>query len=336
MKRGVLILCLVVCAFASADEARLTLGGQIEGTGTDIRVFRGESETPLFGSVAREGGVVRFAPALPLVSDETYRVEVQNPGGGWSTRRLRFEKAGTKTPTVRVAPFPAVLPANALKLYLHFSQPMEQGVFLDRISLLRQDGSIVHGAFRETELWSPDGMRLTLWLHPGRQKTGVNLNRDEGPVLIEGERHVLKVSGGWRSTAGTALGEDVTFAVSAGPPDHERPDPGQWRVDAPKAGTQKPLVVTFNEGMDPAMLGSSLRVQRGGALLHGAVEVARDARQWSFTPLQPWENGAHTIQVEPLLEDLAGNNLLHPFEVDGTQPIKDAARPRMRTFDVAR
>ena len=66
---------------------------------------------------------------------------------------------------------------------------MRQGVFLEfcklRASHGREDDD---GPFRETELWSEDGRRLTLWLHPGRQKTGVNLNTEIGPVLDPGTR----------------------------------------------------------------------------------------------------------------------------------------------------
>lgn len=333
MRYAAITFCLV-CSFASADEARLTSEGQIEAPGKEMRVFRGESQTPLFGNVTEEKSRLRFTPALPLVAGETYRVELQNADGTSSIQKLSFDKAPAEPPTVRLAPFPAVLPSNGLKLYLHFSQPMEQGVFMDLITLQRQDGSTVHGAFRETELWSPDGRRLTLWLHPGRQKTGVNLNRDEGPVLIEGEKHLLKISAAWRSSAGTPLGREAAFRITAGAPDHDCPDPASWKINRPTAGTQKPLVITFNEGMDPAMLGSALRVHRAKTTLQGKVTVAEDARQWSFVPAQPWQPGAHTLEIDPLLEDLAGNNLQHPFEVDrGNSP--PPAKPTTRlTFDV--
>lgn len=333
MRAEVIIFCLV-CSFASADEARLTAEGLIETSGKAMRVFRGESQTPLFGSVTQQGGRLRFTPALPLAAGEAYRVEVQNADGGSSTQTLRFEKARAEAPTVRMSPFPAVLPANALKLYLHFSQPMEQGVFMDLITLQRQDGSTVHGAFRETELWSPDGKRLTLWLHPGRQKTGVNLNRDEGPVLIEGEEHLLKVSAAWRSSAGTPLSQDAAFSITAGAVDHDCPDPASWKISPPTAGTQKPLVISFNEGMDPAMLSSALRVQRAKTTLHGTVTVAGDARQWSFGPAQPWQPGAHTLEIDPLLEDLAGNNLQHPFEMDRASSPPSVKPATRLTFDV--
>jgi hypothetical protein len=226
-----------------------------------------------------------------------------------------------------------VLPANALKIYLQFSQPMEQGVFLDRIILHRQDESEVKGAFRETELWSPDGKRLTLWLHPGRQKTGVNLNIDEGSVLRAGETHRLKIAASWRSAAGVPLGKETAITLTATAPDHDCPDPRRWKLIAPQAGTRTPLKLSFDETLDPAMLRTALTIQTGTQTVFGAVQVAADAKAWSFTPVGAWQPSPHTIHIDPLLEDLAGNNLQHPFEVDRDQPLKPAPVPTLR-FDV--
>lgn len=320
-------------SWCGAEEARINEAGLIEAQGSDLRVFRGDAATPLFGSVSKERDTVRFAPALPFVPGESYRVEFQKNDGAWSTQRLRFELPKAGAPTVSISPTPVVLPANALKFYLHFSQPMEQGVFLERISLHRADGSPVQGPFRETELWSPDGRRLTLWLHPGWQKTGVNLNRDEGPVLREGEAHTLKLAANWRSAAGVALGKEIVFPITAGAVDHACPEPQRWQITAPKAGTREALRITFDEALDPAMLVSALSVNRGKARFAGAVHVAPDARSWSFTPTGTWPAGPCTLETDPLLEDLAGNNLLGPFEVDRDQPVQPAKLPVLK-FEV--
>lgn len=324
MKRWLSILSLV-CSAAFAVEVRVNESGQIEAHGRDVRVFRGDASQPLFGSVVKTSDSVCFAAALPLAPGETYRIEIQTADGTWSTQRLKFNLPVAAAPTVSITPSPTVLPANALKLYLHFTQPMEQGVFLDRITLQRQDGKVVHGAFRETELWSPDGKRLTLWLHPGRQKTGVNLNIDEGPVLQEHSEHMLKIAGNWRSTTGVVLGKETAFKLAAGAVDHICPNPLRWQITVPKAGTRDPLVVRFDEPLDPSMLVSALKAQRGEGEVAGVVSVAADARTWSFTPVVAWTPGDCVLKIDPLLEDLAGNNLLGPFEVDRDAPAKAAA-----------
>ncbi len=321
MKRW-LALIVLICGNARADELRVDDAGRVEAPGTDLRVFRSGAETPLFGSVTHTGGIVRFAPTLPFVAGESYRVEVQAANGSWHTHSLLISRPDAQALHVSMPASDASFPANALKFYLRFSQPMEQGVFLERISLHRLDGSLVPGAFRETELWSPDGKRLTLWLHPGRQKTGVNLNTDEGPVLREGEMHTLKIAASWRSVEGTPLGKELTFPIKVAAADHQCPDPKHWKITAPARGTRDPLHLLFDEPLDPAMLHSALQVRCGDEGLKGVVHLPPDARSWSFTPTQAWPPGRCEIVVDPLLEDLAGNNLQQPFEVDREQPVK--------------
>ncbi len=322
--------CLVT---SQADVVKITSAGVVEAPGRDIRVLRGEMNSALFGSVTHGAGMARFVPALPLLPGETYRVEFQHPDGTWAQESVTFHAPPPEVPTVSLSP--PELPANALKLYLYFTLPMEQGVFLERISLLREDGSIVHGALRETELWSPDGKRLTLWLHPGRQKTGVNLNRDEGPVLIEGQQHLLRLHPTWRSAAGIALGREIAFTLRAGPPDHTCPDPRRWQIKTPKVSTREALVVHFDEPLDSAMLASALQVKQGEAGLSGTVTVNADARLWSFAPAQAWQPGTYNLAIDPLLEDLAGNNLVHPFEVDRESAPTPSDRPTQIRFEVA-
>lgn len=321
MKRWLALIALTCCS-AHADELRVNDAGQVEAHGTDVRVFRGEAKTPLFGGVTHAGDIVRFAPTLPFVAGESYRVEVQTADGSWQTHALLIPRPDAQALTVSMLASDAAFPANALKFYLQFSQPMEQGVFLERISLHRLDGSPVPGAFRETELWSPDGRRLTLWLHPGRQKTGVNLNTDEGPVLSEGEMHTLRIASSWRSVEGTPLGKELTFPIKVAAADHQCPDPQRWKITAPTRGTRDSLHLLFDEPLDPAMLYSALQVRCGDEALQGAVHLPPDARSWSFTPAQAWLPGRYEIIVDPLLEDLAGNNLQQPFEVDRGQPVK--------------
>lgn len=313
------MLIALLASSVRGAELGVNGAGQIEVCGSNLRVFRDGAEAPLFGSVTRFEELVRFTPALPFAAGEGYRVEVETSKGEWLTHSLRIPKVGGEPPTVSMLAADTVYPANALKFYLQFSQPMEQGVFLDRITLLRGDGRPVPGAFRETELWSPDGRRLTLWLHPGRQKAGVNLNMDEGPVLVEGELHALKIAAAWRSARGMEIGKEFSFTITVGPTDHQCPEPKQWRVTTPERGTYHALRIVFDEPLDPAMLRSAIQVRMAGLELQGAVDLPPDARSWSFRPEDPWRPGDYDVTIDPLLEDLAGNNLQHSFEVDREQ-----------------
>jgi hypothetical protein len=302
------------------EEKSLTITQPYSGI-ESLQVFAKGSSQPLFGTFRPPV----FVPAAPFVSGQIYEVELKLANGSKSKLEVTFDQAAHVAPTVRLSPASIAIPANTLKLYLDFSEPMEQGVFLKHLTLQKRNGEEIAGAFRETELWSPDGKRLTIMFHPGRQKTGVNLNLDEGPVLIAGEGYDLVVSEQWRSTAGIALGRESAFHLEPIAADHEQPDSARWQIHPPKAGTLAPIVVITNEPFEPQIFARALQVtQTPGKAEAKVIDLQRI--EWRFTPEQPWQPGEHLITINPELEDLAGNNLLKPMEVDLT-----AAAPQPRS-----
>ncbi len=288
----------------------------------------------LLGQFESTDECLAFVPSLPFVQGQEYRAEWTDTAGQRQSESFKFAGTAHPPPTVRLAP-QATLPANALKFYLHFSEPMEQGIFLERLRLLDGVGKEVTGPFRETELWSPDSKRLTVWFHPGRQKTGVNLNEDEGPVLHAEMKHTLVVAGSWRSTRGVALGKDMRFDFQVGQADHAQPNMKRWQITAPKSGTREPLVVRFDEPLDTAVIAGALRVKNGASdMAMSDPEVSSDGLRWSATPQQPWSSGTFELHAEPTLEDLAGNSLEKLFEVDVSENADTAQPTILRAFEV--
>ncbi len=227
---------------------------------------------------------------------------------------------------VRVEPAFAVLPANHLKFYLYFPGPMERGEVFRHLRLVEVDVSGAELAevpepFREVELWDETFTRLTLWFHPGRQKPGVNLNLEIGPVLEEGKRYRLEISGKWRLEAGEALGETVRHSFAAGPFDGTQPDPRRWKVEG-----ERPLVVRSDDLLDPVSLRHSLTLidERGeemaGAMI-GELTLCSDrppglATGLVFAASETLPPGSYRLRIDPRLEDLAGNSVARPFNVD--------------------
>lgn len=226
-------------------------------------------------------------------------------------------------------PSASTLPANHLKFYIHFSVPMRQGVFLDYCKLLDDRGRmIMTEPFRETELWSDDGKRLTLWLHPGRQKTGVNLNTEFGPVLSPGLRYTLVISGAWPSADGVSSGKDTEKTFFAGPRETKQLDAATWKIRTPAAGSKQSLEIRFPAPLDHALLMRCLQVMaEDGSTMVGTASTTDSERSWRFTPSQGWTGRPHRVVVSSILEDLAGNSLARPFEVDlnGKPPTKTPA-----------
>jgi hypothetical protein len=296
---------------------------------SDLSVFSLNSSTPIFGAVSKERGMLHFVPSVPFVLGATYRVEIQAPNGSVSKYLVTLDQESVHPPLVFLSPASNVIPANTLKLYLDFTQPMEQGVFLEYITLQRQNGAEVTGAFRETELWSPDGKRLTLMFHPGRQKTGVNLNTDEGPVLIAGERYKLVINGQWRSTAGAKLGRETFFTLLPTAADHAQPDPEKWQIDV----TKDSVSITTDELFEPQVFQRAVQLQQVTGTASTQLLPPNHLR-WTFKPDKPWPPGNHQISIDPALEDLAGNSIAKPFEIDleGPKPSPKRNRLTFRPF----
>lgn len=311
-----------------------------------IEQIGGGGSARLFGGYSVRGGELYFTPSAPLLPGATYHVafappdaekgDVQSPanvgfaatsGHGRLDLMYQVPAATAEAPKLQTLhPTAEELPANHLKFYLTFSEPMEQGVFLERIKLLRADGSEIAGPFRETELWSPDGRRLTVWLHPGRQKTGVSLNEAEGAVLREGETVALNVSGAWRSVRGQKLGVDFKRSYRIAAAARGQVDPSKWSIQPPKANTRDPLRILFPGPLDWALLQDGIRITSDARQpLDGRLHIADGDGEWLFTPKTPWQSGSHLIVINPVLEDLAGNNLNGPFEADATASA--AAQP---------
>ena len=296
---------------------------------------------PLAGTFDVAGDSLRFTPAVALQPGKSY-FACFSPGG-WSGLDEHVTSAGRDATSVSgssilvlrysppqqsqeaprvlsIHPATPALPANALKFYIRFSQPMEQGVFLELLSLHdAATGREITGPFRETELWSPDGRRLTVWIHPGRQKSGVNLNEDEGPVLVESTSVSLRISGAWRATNGQSLGADVSRAWRVIAADHTQPEPRAWRFTPPAPGTRASFRVALDEPLDRALLESAIHLREpSGRAVEGTIDIPEGEREWVFAPKQDWTSDAWTLAIDPIIEDLAGNSPERLFETDAT------------------
>lgn len=291
--------------------------------------------TPILGAHAVRDQVLRFTPRFPLEPGLRYRAvfdparlprPARSPGGTVTAVFRLPERKLTPTARVdRVDPTADLLPENLLKFYVHFSAPMSRGNVYQYIHLLDQDGQPIDLPFLELgeELWGPSGRRLTLLLDPGRIKRGLKPREEEGPILEEGKRYTFVIDAAWEDAQGAPLKAPFRKAFRVGPPDDTSPNPKSWAISSPPAGSTTPVIVAFPEPLDRAMLDRAFAVTGPeGDVLAGSTQVPDDARSWRFTPDRPWRPGQHRLIVDTTLEDLAGNSVARPFEVDVLQPIE--------------
>jgi hypothetical protein len=144
-------------------------------------------------------------------------------------------------------------------------------------------------------------------------------------VLVQGARYTLVISGAWPSENGVPCGKDTEKTFFSGPRETKQLDMKDWKLTAPAAGSRQALEVRFPAPLDHALLLRCVRViDVGGRAMEGVVSTAESERCWRFTPAKAWTGEAHHLAVESILEDLAGNSLARPFEVDlqGKPPVK--------------
>lgn len=281
-----------------------------------LRVYVDGAADPVLGETVREGAALVFRPSYPFRGGVPYRV-VAGPVERVIT--LPAPALGPRTSITRVYPTRNVLPENQLKFYLHFSGPMPKGELYRRVSLL-QDGRKVELPFLELgeELWDREARRATLLFDPGRIKSGLVPREEEGPALERGKRYTLVVDAAWPDVHGRPLLAGYRKEFTVGPPDETQPDTKTWTWALPKAGTRDPLTLTFPEPLDAGLLARVLDVEG----VPGEIGLDREETVWRFTPTAAWKAGAHTLVVDTILEDLAGNNLERLFEVDVVRPTQ--------------
>lgn len=299
-----------------------------------LSVYAGQEEPtvasdlpPMAGVYRVESNALRFEPQFPLEPGLAYRAVFrpdQLPGGNRSAPITSVFQSPRRsaTPSTMVShvyPSADVLPENLLKFYVHFTGPMSRGDIYDHIRLRDESGKDVELPFLEIdeELWDATMTRLTLIIDPGRIKRGVRPLEEIGPALEAGKSYALVIGREWRDGAGNPLKENFQKAFKVAPPDREPPDPARWKIEAPQAGSRDHLAVVFPEPMDHALAQRLIRVAvEPGEIVGGKVSLEDQERRWKFTPDTVWRRGRYQIIIQTTLEDLAGNNIGKPFEVD--------------------
>ena len=277
---------------------------------------------PLLGSYSIDAGELTFHPRYPLAPGLHLRAVFQPPGEPPVETDFDIPRRAAPPPSARVLhvyPSASMLPENALKLYVYFSDPMTRGGSWSHIRLLREDGSIVAYPFLELdqELWDRDNRRFTILFDPGRIKRGLASRAEAGPALEPGRTYTLVISRDWLDGRGVPLVEEFRKTFRVAPADRTPPNPANWRVTAPSAGTTAALVIRFPKPLDYALLQHEIQIPA----VEGNVEVTRAETEWRFTPARPWAAGVYRIVIRTTLEDLAGNHILRPFDVDTFDPI---------------
>ena len=300
---------------------------------------------PVLGDYDVDRDVIRFRPMFPFDPGREYVVTFDpaalptTPTGAVLpapvTAVIAVPQPEVEPTTVvaRVFPSGARVPENQLKLYVEFSAPMSNVDGLQYVRLLDESGREVDAPFLPLglEFWDYYHRRYTIFFDPGRVKQGILPNEQLGRPLTAGERYTLAVDASWPDANGVPMKEVFRKEFTVGPADTTPLDPSTWRLRVPTAGSTQRFVVSFPEPLDHGLLVRGLAVENGrGVRVNGNVEITNWETRWAFSPTAPWTAGKYSLVALSILEDLAGNRIGVPFEIDVFEQID--ASPQQESY----
>jgi hypothetical protein len=286
----------------------------------------------VLGTYSVDDGILRFTPQFPFDPGQRYDVAFDpsrlRPAAGspdaslhplQTTIEIPAPPVGAPTRIVEVYPTGREVPENQLRLYIAFSAPMGLGYGASHVRLLDDRGNEVTDPFLplDVDLWNEDRTRYTVLFDPGRVKRGILPNEEMGRPLSGGRKYTLVVDAAWRDAAGQPLASPFRREFRVGVPEERAIEPAAWQMEVPRRGTREPLAVSFPRPLDYGLLMRAIRVASpAGNRVDGDIDVQRAETRWVFTPRDPWQTGEYRLLAASTLEDVAGNRIGRPFEVD--------------------
>lgn len=246
---------------------------------------RSDDRPGMLGKHLKTDTSLIFTPRFPFIQGRTYVVRLKEK----EVYEVDIPVFVQPEPTRVQALFPStsILPANQLKLYIHFSNAMAKNHVYQYLKLLDENGDVVAAPFLELTppLWDKDGRRLTVWFDPGRIKRHLGPNQKFGPPLSSGQKYKIVISKSWKDTYGQPLQGNFSKEFLVAEADRYKPDPDEWTIQEPPPGTAQAIIITFPEPMDRGLLDSSIGVfNQHGEEVVGSTSILDFEKKWSFIP----------------------------------------------------
>jgi hypothetical protein len=280
----------------------------------DYHIFFEELETPILAKVNIGKDIITFRPFVPFTKGKKYKISGKE-------EEIVFVVPKPENSTTKVSSFfpqSKTLPLNVLKIRLEFSSPMSQNHSHQYVKVFRNGSEIAEYPFLklENELWNNDQTELTLWFDPGKIKRGLLSRKSKGANFSLGDEIEIQIQNSWPDIDGNRLDQEYSYQFTIADTDKLRPDPEQWDVFAPAAGTMDPLAILIKEELDSKLLTEGIEIYDGVNNVSGEFVIKKKGFALFFYPAEPWKKSNYEIIVNPKLEDLAGNNLIRLFDND--------------------
>jgi hypothetical protein len=271
---------------------------------------------------------VKYGASFDLAQLAKNYNEVYIPPSPTNVLELEF----SLTPSSKVVPevvavYPStnILPENQLKFHIAFNTPMTHGDVYNFVKILDSKGTEVEKAFLivDQEFWDPEMKVVTLLLDPGRIKRGLKANVQMGAPLKAQEHYQLIINAGWKNIDGVLTASNFTKQFRCVEADRKQVDINTWKISNPTVATDE-LIIDCNENLNYILTSDGIRItDENNHPVEGDIILGASESVIIFRPKARWSNGTYTLTVNPLLEDLAGNNLKRLFDEDMQVPARN-------------
>ena len=295
-----------------ANSISFTSKGNADGYAVFVK---GVTMAPMLGEFRRADGQIVFEPTIPFSNGQSYEIKK----GFKSVFEFSIASKVTAAPELlAIYPSNDTVPENLLKMYFFFSKPMsEVGSMLDNIKVFNKTDAKEDAIFLklENELWNAEHTQLTLWLDPGRIKRDLIPNQEKGLPIEEGKEYEITVTTDVKDADGMPLAKTHTKTLYVAARDSHSPRVKDWSIHRPTAVTKEALTIYFKEPLDAVLAVETIRINtENKEAVPGKFKLEQKERLLNFYPDIAWVQGNYEISVEPILEDLAGNNLNRLFD----------------------
>lgn len=285
----------------------------------EFKVFvDGSKETPVLGNLTSNDDEYTFVPIVPFSAEQHY--ELRHNEESIADFVVKKRIVGEAPELLAIYPSIDTVPENLLKMYFVFSQPMQEVesalnyITVTNITTAKEESIFLE---LEPELWNKEHTQLTLWLDPGRIKTDLIPNKEKGLPIVNENTYELKINGNWKNSNGNRLGKGYTKMLYVAERDNKKPILDNWETSSPKNNTKTPLRIHFAEPLDAILAKEVIYIiNTDNKVVEGTYKLVNNETIIEFYPKTNWQEGTYLIEVESKLEDLAGNNLNHLFDVD--------------------
>lgn len=294
-------------------------------------------EQPVAGRYSWNGNGILFEPTFPFLRGAIYHA-VFSPDAFTNTTGIKIESLPKNLELVfdiprlespqsfieSIYPESAMVPENLLRMHINFSAPMMPGEAYDHVKLFNERGEQIDKAFLiiDQELWDKERKHFTILFDPGRIKRGLKANMDLGAPLIEGEKYYIVVDSTWRDANGNHLQNNFKKFLDVTTAQRKKITIEDLNVIAPSGDSRQALIIHFDRPMDHVLVSKYITVRNG--LLEtvaGDFQLKGDTTL-RFIPKHNWKEGSYTVEISPLLEDVAGNNFNNAFDLDLTHDTR--------------